>query len=136
METKVENLNFHLPADKNVQIKLAPCILSFKTLEVLKFENIEIGDYDQVDFPRVKTLHLSKVSFKYREYIVKFLLCFPILEDLQTKLFVHRPQKKIENFNAIPNLVKVRVCDYDTPMTLVCKAKNLYAEWVRISAPK
>ncbi|XP_012575618.3 F-box/FBD/LRR-repeat protein At4g26340-like [Cicer arietinum] len=147
MQRGLRNLNlimFH-------RIKLPTCIFSFKTLEELKLSDVQIGDFDQrfsdigdldlVDFPRVKTLHLIRVYFKSPKYVAKFLLGFPNLEDLNTELCVSRLRKSllpIENLDALPNLVKARICDSYTPMCLVCNAKILHVEellpasWTRL----
>ncbi|WJX30874.1 hypothetical protein P8452_19365 [Trifolium repens] len=66
-----------------------------------------------------------------------FFFGCPVLEDLYTKeigchsgsLFV-----PLENVNVLPNLVKVRIFrDIYTPMTLLCKAKILHVEKMKIS---
>ena len=131
MERGVENLNFDM-CNKMHLIKLPPRILSFRTLHVLKLGQIQMGDFQEVDFPCVKTLHLNSVYFLYAEHIVKFLQGCPILEDLDTKDFVLKASLvHLENLNALPNLVKVRIRYHsDIPMTLVCKTKSLHVEEV------
>jgi len=130
MHRGVKTLNFNM-SNKKRQIKLPTRILGFnKTLRVLKLGNIQIGDFDQVDFPCVKTLELYKVTFISHEYIVKFLLGCPILEDLYTKSLVSKLSLvPIENLNPLPNLVEVRIC-CDLNTTLICKTKVLHVEQV------
>ncbi|CAJ2639020.1 unnamed protein product [Trifolium pratense] len=81
MEQGVVNLDFNMDAKKR-HIKLPHRILSFKTLQVLKLTRLEMRDFDQVDFPQLKTLHLDRVMFKSHEYYGKFLHVCPVLEDL------------------------------------------------------
>jgi hypothetical protein len=59
-------------SDKPRPIKLPHSILNFKTLQVLKLTHISMRDFDQVDFPRLKILHLDMVYFKSSEIYVKF----------------------------------------------------------------
>ncbi|XP_058768280.1 putative FBD-associated F-box protein At5g22720, partial [Vicia villosa] len=131
MQQGVKNLNFDL-SGKPRCIKLPPCILSCKTLQVLRLENIKMWDFDQVNFPCLKTLHLNNVDFTSPKYFAKFLYVCPILEDLNAKSRTF--QKSIgpmENLNALPNLVKVKICyNTDIPMSLVCKTRILHIEQV------
>ncbi|GAU38271.1 hypothetical protein TSUD_119520 [Trifolium subterraneum] len=132
MERGGVNLDFNMN-DKVRLIKLPHCILSFKTLQVLKLTHLEMRDFDQVDFPQIKTLYLVRVHFESREYFVKFLFGCPVLEDLHTKSIEFHPKQScfpMENLIALPNLVKVRLYGTDTPMSLVCKAKILHIEKV------
>jgi len=100
MERGTKSFNFHMSHKKH-QIKLPLCILSYnKTLEVLKLSNIQMRDFDQVDFPRLKTLQLNDIFFKSRENIVKFLLGCPVLEDLQTRLGFPVSLQMISDSNA------------------------------------
>ncbi|XP_058756960.1 F-box/FBD/LRR-repeat protein At1g16930-like [Vicia villosa] len=127
----VKNLNFDL-SGKSLCIKLPPCILSCKMLQVLRLKNLKMWDFDQVNFPCLKTLHLNYVDFKSPKYFAKFLYGCPILEDLNAKSYTF--QKSIdpmENLNALPSLVKVRVCyNTDIPMSLVCKTGILQIEQI------
>ncbi|GAU18372.1 hypothetical protein TSUD_202610 [Trifolium subterraneum] len=126
MQYAVENLTFNM-AKKVKHSKLPDRIFSFKMLQVLKLTNMEPGHFDQLDFPHLKTLHLNSISFISHEDIVKFLLGCPILENLQSQVY---PYGIIENLNALPNLVKVRVIGLNTPMALICKTKILHIEEV------
>ncbi|XP_058721454.1 putative FBD-associated F-box protein At5g44940 [Vicia villosa] len=127
----VKNLNFDL-SGKPRCIKLPPCILSCKTLQVLRLENVKLWDFDQVNFPCLKTLHLNNVDLTSPKYFAKFLYGCPILEDLNAKSRTF--QKSIdpmENLNALPNLVKVKICyNTDIPMSLVCKTRILHIEQI------
>jgi hypothetical protein len=132
MERGIENLDFNM-SDKKRLIKSPPAILKFKTLQVLKLTYVTMGRFDRVDFPRLKTLHLDRVYFMSPESFVKLLFGCPILEDLHTKSYIYDTSKNysMENLNALPNLVKVRIFnDIDTVMNLFCKAKILYMEKV------
>ncbi|GAU38438.1 hypothetical protein TSUD_151610 [Trifolium subterraneum] len=127
----VESLEFDMSARSRV-IKLPFIILNMKTLRVLKLANIKLEDFDQVDFPLVKTLHLDRIRFISAKYIVKFLVGFPSLENLHSETSVMKelpvPMKDV---NALPNLLKVRICDLNsTPMALVRKAKFLHIDKV------
>ncbi|XP_045827198.1 F-box/LRR-repeat protein At4g14096-like [Trifolium pratense] len=134
MERGCVNLDFNMNG-KYYVIKIPQRILSFKTLEVLKLTNLEMRDFDQVDFPKLKTLSLDRVKFKSHEYFVKFLFGCPVLEDLHTKsIQFHGALLEKENLIALPNLVKVRFNDTHTPMSLVCKAKIFHLEKMSISS--
>jgi hypothetical protein len=129
MQYQVVNLNFNM--SNNILVtKLSHRIFSFKSLQVLKLTNIQVGDFDQVDFPRLKTLHLNSVYFTSDGYILKFLLGCPILENLQSGLYSNREDNIIENLNALPNLVEVRIFGSNTPLAFVCKTKILHMEQV------
>ncbi|GAU50213.1 hypothetical protein TSUD_408960 [Trifolium subterraneum] len=111
MQRGIKYLDFNM-SDKKRLIKSPPAILSFKTLEVLKLALVTMGNFDQVDFPRLKTLHLNRVYFKSPEYFVKLLFGCPILEDLHTKSFIYESGQShvpMENLNALPNLVKMSI---------------------------
>ncbi|CAJ2639037.1 unnamed protein product [Trifolium pratense] len=128
MQRGIENLDFDMFHRQRV-IKLPPRILNLKTLQVLKLANIKMGDFDQVDFPLIKTLHLHRIYFISPEYIVKFLLGCPMVEDLYTEsLVLNKSTVPMEDVNALPNLVKARVCDRNTPMALLGKAKILHID--------
>ncbi|KAK2386208.1 hypothetical protein QL285_060127 [Trifolium repens] len=129
MQYDVMNLNFDMSNETRIT-KLPPRIFSFKWLQVLKLTNIRVGDFDQVDFPHLKTLHLNSVYFSSDEYILKFLLGCPILENLQSGLYTGRKDNIIENLNHLPNLVEVRIFRSNTPMALLCKTKILHMEQV------
>jgi hypothetical protein len=130
MERGVESLEFDM-SERSRVIKLPTNILNMKTLRVLKLSHIKMGDFDQVDFPLVKTLHLNKICFISPKCIVKFLLGFPILENLYSHSFVSKKSPvSMDDVNALPNLLKVRICDLNTPMTLVCNAKFLHIDKV------
>jgi hypothetical protein len=60
MERGVESLEFDM-SERSRVIKLPTNILNMKTLRVLKLSHIKMGDFDQVDFPLVKTLHLNRI---------------------------------------------------------------------------
>ncbi|XP_045810235.1 F-box/FBD/LRR-repeat protein At5g22700-like [Trifolium pratense] len=118
-------------ANKKRLTKLPPHIFNFKMLQVLTLTNMQAFHFDQVDFPHLKTLHLNSVHFISHEYIMKFLLGCPILENLQSGLYLSGIKDNIiENLNALSNLVKVRIFGLNTPMALVCKTKILHMEEV------
>jgi hypothetical protein len=91
---------------------------------------MQVGDFDEVDFPHLKTLHLNSIFISH-EHIVKFLFGCPILENLQSELYrLERMDSIIENLYALPNLVKVRISGLNTPLPLVCKTNILHMEEV------
>ncbi|MCI00415.1 F-box/RNI/FBD-like domain protein, partial [Trifolium medium] len=53
--------------------KLPPNIFSYKTLVALHMRGLLVNDLSNVvvDLPRLKTLHLSRVSFQSVEYLTK-----------------------------------------------------------------
>ncbi|XP_045787615.1 F-box/FBD/LRR-repeat protein At4g00160-like [Trifolium pratense] len=130
MQRNIENLKI------NVATEFSPCILTCKTLKVLKLKRLKIvEDFShQLDLPLLKTLHLSKVYFKHHEYLVKFLSCCPILEDLQLK-YLTVPDYDVakEKFKTLPNLIKARVSYYHDSIsfTLVCNVKSLHIEFCK-----
>ncbi|XP_058774191.1 F-box/FBD/LRR-repeat protein At4g26340-like [Vicia villosa] len=126
MQRGVKNLNFDM-FGRHCYIKLPPRILSCKTLQIIKLVNIKMWDFDQVNFPCLKILHLDSVDFTSPKYFVKFLYGCPILEELNATSHIYQESLVLENLNALPNLVKVRTYyDMDNLMTLVCKAKILH----------
>ena len=134
MERGVKNLNFNM-TDKQRFINLPPRILSCNTLHILTLGNLFIKNFDKVDFPFVKTLHLDGVCFKPPQSFVKFIYGFPVLEDLNAKLHLLSSRESLDppivNLNALPNLDKVRIWyGMKDMMTLFCKAKILYLEQV------
>jgi hypothetical protein len=130
MQYGVKDLNFDMSKKKRIT-KLPPCIFSFKLLQVLKLANMQVGDFDEVDFPHLKTLHLNSIKFISHEHSVKFLFGCPILENLQSEIYIlERMDNIIENLYALPNLVKVRISGSNTPLPLVCKTKILHLEEV------
>ncbi|XP_058782133.1 putative FBD-associated F-box protein At5g56820 [Vicia villosa] len=132
MQRGVKNLNFNIFYKKRC-IKLPIRILSCKTLQVLTLENVKLWDFDKVDFPCLKTLHLNRVEFKSPKYFVKFLCGCPILEDLNARSrFLRKSLDPVENLNALPNLVKAKICyDMYDLMTLVCNTRILHLEQLR-----
>ncbi|XP_045822430.1 putative F-box/FBD/LRR-repeat protein At5g22670 [Trifolium pratense] len=131
MQYGLKNLNFNM-SNKLGTTKLPPRIFGFKMLQVLKLTNIQMGDFDKVDFPHLKTLHLNIVWFKNHEYIVKFLFGCPILENFKSCLYFnnHSRHHVLKDSGILPNLVEVRISGVNTPMVLVCKAKILHMEYV------
>ncbi|CAJ2639312.1 F-box/FBD/LRR-repeat protein At3g26920-like [Trifolium pratense] len=122
MQLGIKYLDFKM-SDKKFLIESPPAILRFKTLEVLKLANVIMGKFDKLDFPLLKTLHLDSVSFISLEYFVKLLFGCPILEDLHTKSSIYQFGQSyvpMENLNALPNLVKVRIInDMNTLMKIL-----------------
>ncbi|MCH98127.1 F-box/LRR-repeat protein [Trifolium medium] len=130
MQRGVVNLDFDM-SNKLRCIKLPPCSLSCKTLKVLTLAQVKIGDFDQVDFPLVETLFLKRICFISHEYVVKFLLGFPILKYLYIKSSVSKKSPiTMEDVNALPNLVKARICERNTPVALLGKTKILHIDKV------
>lgn len=131
MQGGVKNLNFDLTG-KHCYIKLPPSILSCQTLQILKLANIKMWEFDQVRFPYLKILHFERVDFKSPKCFVKFLYGCPILEDLNATSHICQTSLVLENLNALPNLVNVRINydDMDNLMTLVSKARILHINQV------
>jgi hypothetical protein len=68
----LENINLDMSNKRNLTFKLHPRIFSCKTLVVLQLNMISMDALSHVvvDFPRLKTLHLSDVFFQRVEYLV------------------------------------------------------------------
>ncbi|WJX30867.1 hypothetical protein P8452_19359 [Trifolium repens] len=132
MQYGVQNLNFNM-SNKIRITKLPPRIFGLKMLQVLTLTNILMGDFDQVNFPHLKTLHLNSVWFKNHEYFVNFLFGCPILEKLESWLYFNNHQRHhiSKDLNILPNLVEIRISGVNTPMALVCNAKVLHLEKMR-----
>jgi len=79
----IENLNLEISS--TIYLKLPPSIFSSRTLVVLHLKGLKVNDLSHVavDFPLLKTLHLSSVLVERIEYFVKLLAGCPILEELQ-----------------------------------------------------
>jgi len=123
------------------RLNLPRSIFSCQTLVVLRLYGISMNDFSRVvvDFPCLKTLDLSHVFFKCVEYLPKLLSGCPILEELQINfVFVVNPKRLVleENFQCLPNLIRANISDLcssaDAVFTLLCKAKFLCVELVRI----
>ncbi|CAK8565909.1 unnamed protein product [Lathyrus sativus] len=90
---------------------LPSIVLSTKTLSVLKLKMIKLNDdFQSVDLPSLKVLHLEYVTFKAIRYIHKILSGCPILQelecqDLRTEIPTMMPPLGI----AISNLVRASV---------------------------
>ncbi|XP_058728501.1 putative F-box/FBD/LRR-repeat protein At5g22610 isoform X1 [Vicia villosa] len=107
----VQNLTIQLPG-KNVRIKLLPRILSFNMLQVLKFENIEIGDYDQtfwavscIEFPMFHNLthlelgyHATRLCFGKCAMFLGILSYFPKLQHFIIQDGVDAMNLKFKNW--------------------------------------
>ncbi|GAU38272.1 hypothetical protein TSUD_119530 [Trifolium subterraneum] len=129
MERGCVNLDFNMNYKKH-RIRLPQRILSFNTLQVLKLTHLEMRDFDQVDFPQIKTLQLDRVKFNSIEHYAKFLSGCPVLEDLHVRRDFRYGGLPLENLIALPNLDKVRFYGAYTPMSLVCKSKIFHMEKV------
>jgi hypothetical protein len=89
-----------------------------------------------VDFPRLKTLHLSDVFFQRVEHLSKLLLGCPILEDLNIKTlrpFILERLVLEENIQCLTNLIRANISNVhyrpqSDLFTLCCKAEVLHAE--------
>jgi hypothetical protein len=89
-----------------------------------------------VDFPRLKTLHLSGVLFQRVEYLSKLLLGCPILEELNINTLKPTTQERLvleENVQCLTNLIRANISNVscgleDDLFTLCCKAEVLHAE--------
>jgi hypothetical protein len=68
----LENINLDMSNNRNLTFKLHPRVCSCKTLVVLQLNMISMDALSPVvvDFPRLKTLHLSDVFFQRVEYLV------------------------------------------------------------------
>ncbi|GAU38273.1 hypothetical protein TSUD_119540 [Trifolium subterraneum] len=116
--------------DKKHRIKLPYGILTFDTLQVLKLTHLQMRDFDPVDFPQLKTLHMDRVKFNSNEHYGKFLSGCPVLEDLHVRRDFQYGGLPLENLIALPNLDRVRFDRAYTPMSLLCKAKIFHIEKV------
>jgi hypothetical protein len=89
-----------------------------------------------VDFPRLKTLHLSGVLFQRVEYLSKLLLGCPVLEELNINTLKPTTQERLvleENVQCLTNLIRANISNVscgleDDLFTLCCKAEVLHAE--------
>jgi hypothetical protein len=142
----IENLNLEMP---DMVITLPPSIFSCRTLVVLHLKGLKVNDISHgvVDFPLLKTLHLSSVLFERFEYLVEILSGCPILEELQAEdlsvdnvewLFIQGNSVIARKFiSLLPNLIRVSITKSPSYLTnliaLICtKAQVLRAEFVRI----
>lgn len=126
-----------------VEAKLPLCIFSCKTLVDLRLEGLEVNDLSNVvvDFPLLKTLHLSYMFFKRFEPFVKLLSGCPVLEELQIEsLYVENIHETLvlpENHQCLPNLIRANILNLSpkvatVPFIFLCRAKVLCVELVRI----
>ncbi|CAK8567879.1 unnamed protein product [Lathyrus sativus] len=90
---------------------LPSIVLSTKTLSVFKLKMIKLNeDFQSVDLPSLKVLHLEYVTFKFILYLHKILSGCPILQELKCKdLRMEMPTMMPPLGIAIPNLVRASV---------------------------
>ncbi|CAK8567774.1 unnamed protein product [Lathyrus sativus] len=90
---------------------LPSIVLSTKTLSVLKLRRINLNeDFQSVDLPSLKVLHLEYVIFKFIPYLHKILSGCPILQELECKDLRMEMLTKMPPLGiAISNLVRASV---------------------------
>jgi len=140
----IENLYLEIDSTMFVEAKLPLCIFSCcKTLVDLRLEGLEVNDLSHVlvDFPLLKTLHLSYLFFKRFEPFVKLLSGCPILEELLIdSVYVENMHETLvlpENHQCLPNLIRANISNLSpkvatVPFTLLYRAVVLCVELVRI----
>jgi len=81
----IETINLEISS--RVNFNLPPCIFSCKTLVVLHLKGLKVNDLSHVvvNFPLLKTLHLSCLCFECVEDFLNLLLGCPILEELKAE---------------------------------------------------
>ncbi|WJX92634.1 hypothetical protein P8452_74249 [Trifolium repens] len=107
-------------------------IFTCKTLTVLKLKNVIIPEYAipsiNHNISPLKTLCLENLCFNTHTHIIKFLLSFPLLEELESsyvyvyplRSFVPKPADKIK---CLPNLLTAKLSDSNAiPLFLLSKA--------------
>ena len=137
----IENLNLEM-SNAAFEFKLPPTVFSCKTLVVIHLKALLVHDLSQVvvDFPLLKALHLSSVTFAYDEYLLKLLSGCPILEELEIDWIdasnVDESLVLAENFQCLPNLIRANIhlslCSANVLFPLLCRAKILCVDLVRI----
>ncbi|KAI5405086.1 F-box/FBD/LRR-repeat protein At4g00160 isoform X1 [Lathyrus oleraceus] len=87
---------------------LPSIVLTTKTLSVLKLKRIKLNnDFQSVDLPSLKVLHLEYVTFKGLSYLHKLLSGCPILQELNcSDLIMHMHTMMPPLGFAISNLVR------------------------------
>jgi hypothetical protein len=137
----IENLNLEMTSKVSYQFKLPPIVFSCKTLVVIHLTGLLVHGISQVavDFPLLKTLHLSFVTFAYDEYLLKLLSGCPILEELQIDSIhasnVDESFVLPKNFQCLPNLISANIfllCGANVLFPLLCRANILCVDLVRI----
>lgn len=141
----IEDLNLEMPG----RVTLPRSIFSCRTLVSLHLKGLKVNDISHgvVDFPLLKTLHLSSVLFERFEYLVEILSGCPILEELQAEdlsvdnvewVFIQENSVIVKKFiSLLPNLIRVSITKSPSYLmnlvTLLCtEAQILRAELVRI----
>jgi len=84
----IESLNLEMLG----MVTLPRCIVRCKTLVVLHLKGLKVNNISHgvLDFPLLKTLHLSSVVFERFEYFIELLSGCPIILELQAEdLSVH-----------------------------------------------
>ncbi|XP_027348301.1 FBD-associated F-box protein At4g10400-like [Abrus precatorius] len=123
------HLNMKDNLQRYVRIKLPSCVLTCRTLTVLKLKKVAIDDLPYVDFPSLETLHLVWVSFRLHEDVMKFIAGCPILQDLRTKYLLgirgHRGHGEV---TSLPKLRRAEISNLDIPFSLLHNVDFLRAE--------
>ncbi|KEH22675.1 F-box/RNI/FBD-like domain protein [Medicago truncatula] len=131
------------------RVTLPRSIFSCRTLVSLHLKGLKVNDISHgvVDFPLLKTLHLSSVLFERFEYLVEILSGCPILEELQAEdlsvdnvewVFIQENSVIVKKFiSLLPNLIRVSITKSPSYLmnlvTLLCtEAQILRAELDRI----
>jgi hypothetical protein len=138
----IENLNLEMPG----MVTLPRSIVHCKTLVVLHLKGLNIS-HGVLDFPLLKTLHLSSVLFQRFEYLVEILSGCPILEELQAEdlsvdnvewFSIQESSVIAKKFlRLLPNLIRASITKSPSKLTklvtmLFTGAQVLRAEFVRI----
>ncbi|XP_057440063.1 FBD-associated F-box protein At5g38590-like [Lotus japonicus] len=135
----IQNLDIEI-FPLNYMIRLRSCILSCKTLVVLKLSGLSLNVSSSVELPSLKTLHLTNVEFVGLQYLIKLISGCPMLEDLETVWLDYDLEYdgyvSEEGFK-LPNLVRAYIRSVDMVganmlLKAACNTEFLILKQVRI----
>ncbi|WJX76204.1 [histone H3]-lysine(4) N-trimethyltransferase [Trifolium repens] len=125
--------NLHLCSRIFLNVKLPHSIFTCKTLVVLHLRKVNMNYFSHVvvDLPCLKTLHLSHVIYQRYQYLPKFLLRCPSLEELHMKTVLLPSPESLDlegNFQYLPNLITANIYSESVLFNLCCRAEVLRVE--------
>jgi len=141
----IESLNLEM----SCMVTLPRSILHCKTLVVHRLKGLRVNDISHVvvEFPLLKTLHMSNVTIERFKYLFELLSGCPIIEELQADdlsvqnvEWLFRKEKSVlakKFLSLLPNMIRASITKSPSYLTnvvpiLCAEAQVLRAEFVRI----
>ncbi|GAU44398.1 hypothetical protein TSUD_246240 [Trifolium subterraneum] len=104
---------------------LPPSIFSFGTLVVLKLKRLKVVGDISVDLPSLKTLYLIHIYLKNKDNFNKLLNGCPILENLQTHIYLIEQDQGDVRLKTLSNLITADIVAFDVPFRAIYNVQIL-----------